>query len=119
MKRTMLKPSMTPLKRSPLRTVSKKRRKLNVKRREFTSAMLLVRPNCELRSPVCTGRSQAIDEALKRSAGGAIIPGQLAEAQGQRFYAACHPCNTYKEDHPRWAMEQGFTISRHEGKRRA
>ena len=75
--------------------------------------MLAERPNCELRSPVCTGRAQAIDEALKRSAGGAIVPGELAGEQNQRFYAACNPCNTYKEDHPRWAVENGFTISRY------
>ena len=65
-------------------------------------------PECAINSPVCWGGARTWHEVIKRSHGGAIVPGEKATAQGQRFVAACHPCNGYLEDHPAWAREKGF-----------
>ena len=53
-------------------------------------------------------QAEGVHEVIKRSHGGAIVPGEKATAQGQRFIAACHRDNQRVEDHPAWARERGF-----------
>ncbi len=82
-------------------------------RRAFVARMLEEFPNCQIGAAECTGRAQSVHEVIKRSAGGAILPGPKAEEQGQRFLTACFICNGYVERFPKWARENGFSISRH------
>jgi hypothetical protein len=82
-------------------------------RTDFTEKVKRERPHCEIKSPLCTRYTTEVHEGLKRSAGGATVPGEKADRQGQQFWASCRLCNGYVEDHPAWAREKGFTISRY------
>ena len=118
-RRTPLKRSTKPLKKSPLRRRSKKMQTLYTDERiPFVIATIAERPDCELKSADCTGLSQTVHEGLKRSAGGAIVPGELADEQRQEFWSCCNLCNMYVETHPTWAREHGFTISRFDRNKR-
>jgi len=82
------------MKQTPIRKVSKARAKLNRERTAFTKKMRWERPTCEIRlEGICIGSPIFPHEAIRRSAGGAIVPGEKADAQGQVFWAACNPCN--------------------------
>jgi hypothetical protein len=60
-------------------------------------------PDCEIRSPVCTGHTQGVHHKKGR--------GQYLLAK--EFWAgACNPCNVYIEDHPVWAREHGHKLSK-------
>ena len=68
--------------------------------------------HCEMRSRVCTGGPDTVHHVIKLSAGGARIPGELADRQGQVFVVACMACNLGIESYPDlviWARENGFT----------
>lgn len=99
----------TPLARSrkPIRRVSAKRAALIPERQAFNRTLP---EKCQIMSPVCGIRATCWHEAIKRSANGAIVPGDKATAQGQVFWASCVPCNGYLEDHPRWGVDHGFVI---------
>lgn len=77
----------------------------------FSRAVRRSRPNCEIRWEVCTGRSQGVHHVIKRSHGGALLPGDVAERQGQEFVSACNRCNREIENQPRRAKAEGFTKS--------
>ena len=68
--------------------------------------------HCELKSQVCTGAAECIHHVIKLSAGGARLPGPLADAQGQEFKVSCRACNVGIESTAElvvWARENGFT----------
>jgi len=98
------------VKRSPIRRVSKKRAAISKERAQFVGDLIATHPRCQIGSPVCSGGSTTVHEALKRSHGGAIVPGDKATRQGQNFFPCCRACNGYVEDHPSWAAEKGFVI---------
>lgn len=100
----------TPLRRtSRLRPRSKATEQLYVQRRAFVREFLTENPRCQIAwDGRCRGRAEGVHEVVKRSHGGAIIPGPKADAQGQRFMAACHPCNQAVEDVPAEARRRGF-----------
>ena len=100
----------TRKRRKPIKRVSEKRKPLIEKRREFNQTLPEL---CAIKSPVCWGKAQSWHEAIKRSAGGEIVPSLKALKQGQQFFAACHVCNDWIEQHPAWAEERGFVISGH------
>ena len=80
-----------------------------VARRAFVATLLASRPACEIAwDSRCRGRSESVHEVVKRSHGGAIVPGAKADAQGQRFVAACLPCNGAVEDAPAEARKRGW-----------
>ena len=109
MKRTPLTRS-TPLRSTtPMRKRSKRMAKVYREQRvPLVRRLLAERPACEIAWDAnCRGRSESVHEVIKRSHGGAIVPGPKAEAQGQRFVAACLPCNG--------AVEHGFTQRRRAG----
>lgn len=60
---------------------------------------------CEVRSPICTGEVGCFHEPQKRSAGGSTTD------QDNRVNA-CVQCNGYIEDHPAWAIANGWSKSR-------
>lgn len=108
-KRTALRRSTPLARKSRLRPVSRKRARVQRERRAFVSEVLAEGPLCEIRWDAnCRGRADGVHEVVKRSHGGALVPGAKAEAQGQRFVAACHYCNGAVEDHPAEARERGW-----------
>lgn len=79
-------------------------------RRKFVATFLDGRP-CEGRDVIpgeCFG-AMSVHEAIRRSAMGAILPGPVADAQGQRFHALCAGHHSYVTDHPAWAKANGFS----------
>ena len=94
---------------APIRRVAKhklaEQREYKAWARDFCEA----NPRCEIHSKLCTTHTQGVHHVIKRSAGGARMPGLLATEQGQVFVPACNRCNGYVEDHPAWARENGFT----------
>ena len=89
-RRTPLRRSNTPLSRSPIPRQSPQRKRLSVKRRAFVAQFLADHRLCQ----VCRRRgSRDVHESLRRSAGGAIIPGPKADRQGQTFWAVCRTCH--------------------------
>ena len=77
-------------------------------RRSFVAEFLPGKP-CELAALFggCFGR-MTVHERIKRSHGGAIVPGAKAEAQGQSFHALCAGHNDWVEDHPAEARRRGL-----------
>ena len=59
---------------------------------------------CELNSPVCTGIADGLDHIQKRSPSNFLAIDNLKNC--------CSPCNLYKELNPKWANDNGFSISR-------
>jgi len=110
MRKTALR-RVTGLSRSTtrLRARSRKTTALYVGRRAFVAETLRERPRCEIVWDAnCRGRSESVHEVVKRSHGGALVPGPKADAQGQRFVAACLPCNGAVEDAPAEARRRGW-----------
>jgi len=115
-RRTPLSRGTAPLKRSPLAQRSKRRLRSYAGadgRAAFVSATLAVRTRCEAWSPMCNGRASDVHESILRSRGGAIVPGPLAAAQGQRFIVVCSSCHAYIHSHRPWAERRGLLDPRH------
>lgn len=105
-----MKPAAGLSRTSRLRPRSRKMARVYVERRRFVGEFLAERPRCEIRWDAnCRGRSESVHEVVKRSHGGEILPGPKADAQGQRFVAACLPCNGAIEDHPAEARARGWS----------
>ena len=77
----------------------KRKKRVYMRKRE---PFLEARPHCEIRSPVCTGRSTEISHIVGNGRSGGA--GYLDEAN---WKAACHPCGQYVEHHKQWALEEG------------
>ena len=102
----------TGLKRAPIRQRSPKYAALMVDRAEFVRTTLTARPNCEAKLLGCTKLSQDVHEAIARGRGGAALPGEKADAQGQRFVAICRACHSWTTDHPAKAEAMGLYLRR-------
>ncbi len=59
---------------------------------------------CEVCSPVCVIVSSGLHHKQKRSPKNLLDPNNLIRA--------CSPCNSYIEQFPDWAIENGHTVSR-------
>ena len=112
-----------PLKRkTPLRSVSKKRQKLQGARRELVREQLAVRPQCEAgaqiymwyrnnfgdtfaqekkRTDRCQGRATDIHEPLTRARGGSIV-------DLDNTVAVCRRCHDWIHDNPNVATSLGL-----------
>ena len=110
-RKTGLKRSTTPLKRSAIRKRSKRMEALysgSGGRRAFVSVFLADNPRCQIRWENCTEGSVDVHEWHTRGTGGAIIPGDKADRQGQKFFAVCRRCHTQIDEEPRRAKEEGW-----------
>jgi len=123
-KRTPLKRSTKQLTRTPLNASrqpiprqSAKRKAVAPERRKFVAEFLADNPVCEISWDNCTVRSIDVHEALPRSAGGAIVPGEQADMQGQRFVSVCRMCHGQLTNPTALerlaAIEAGWLISRY------
>ena len=117
MKRTPLKRSTKQLTRTPISRQSAKRKAVAPERRKFVAEFLADNPVCEISWDNCTTRSIDVHEALPRSAGGAIVPGEQADMQGQRFVSVCRMCHEQLTNPTALerlaAIEAGWLISRY------
>jgi hypothetical protein len=91
-----------------LRPRSAKQAKAYVARRAFVAEFLASHPWCQARFKGCWGRSTTVNELIRRSHLGAIVPGDEAEAQGQAFHALCQPCHDRITFDPAWARANGW-----------
>ncbi len=108
-RRTPLARSTTPLKRSPIRKRSKKMEATYAKkdgRRAFVAQLL--GGVCEVQWENCTGMAQDVHEWWARGMGGAIVPGDKADRQGQRFITVCRRCHGELDEQPKRAREEGW-----------
>jgi hypothetical protein len=62
-------------------------------RRMFVSVFLADNPYCEVKWEDCQQGSRDVHEVIPRGIGGAILPGEKADRQGQRFVAICRRCH--------------------------
>jgi hypothetical protein len=110
-RRTPLKRSTTPLARKPLRRRSKMMEAAYAGkdgRRAFVAKMLADVGYCEVRWSNCTGLSVDVHEWMARGIGGAIVPGDKADRQGQRFVAICRRCHGDLDLQPARARAEGW-----------
>ena len=107
-----MKPSTKLKRRTPIRQRSVKHAAMMVVRAEFVRAVLEARPNCEAKLLGCTRLSQDVHEVIARGRGGAALPGEKADAQGQRFVAICRVCHAFVTDHPAKAEAMGLYMRR-------
>ena len=95
-RRTPLAPGSYRLKRNKrVRQISRKTAAAKNERRAFVAEFLARHPTCAVCPALrATWRSSVdVHETLRRSAGGAIVPGPKADAQGQEFLAVCRDCH--------------------------
>lgn len=62
------------------------------------------RPYCELKTPVCTGRTQGLHHIQKRNRS------NLKEFSN--LLASCNRCNLWVEEHPKEAIKLGISKSK-------
>lgn len=108
----------TPLKRvpmvrgtKPLARQSKKRRADyagSAGRAAFVASTLGARPRCEIGSVLCAGAAIDVHESILRSRGGAIVKGEKADAQGQRFFTVCRDCHNWLHRNRELAEVRGW-----------
>lgn len=110
-RRTPLKASNTPLKRSSIRRRSKRTEALYAGdngRRSFVAVFLADNPRCQIQWEHCTEGSQDVHEWWTRGTGGAIVPGDKADRQQQKFFAVCRRCHTQLDEQPKRAKLEGY-----------
>ena len=65
-------------------------------------------PWCWIRWEGCTTYTQDVHEWWSRGTGGAIVPGEKADRQKQRFIPICRHCHGELDLQPDRAKEQGW-----------
>ena len=109
MKRTPLRKSTKPLKRSRIARRSKKTAALYRNERvPFVKAFIKANPWCFVMWEDCTHYTQDVHEWWSRGTGGAIVPGEKADSQHQRFIPVCRRCHGELDLQPDRAKEQGW-----------
>ena len=104
------------MKRVAIRRRSRKRQALYAGphgRRAFVAELLYNAPYCVAKWPgVCTELATDVHEFIPRGRRGAILPGEIAQRQGQRFIPVCRACHTMLTDHPAEAVSRGLLQGR-------
>lgn len=59
---------------------------------------------CEIQSVVCTKKATGLQHAKRRG---------VNLLNKKYLIRCCDPCNGYCEQHPQWALDNGFAISVH------
>ena len=97
------------MKRSRLKPVSEKRKRVNIERKEMLKDILKERgPLCEAQIPMtCTGLASDAHEVLTRARAGSdkwlLTP--------ENVILLCRGCHSFITDNDAWAKENGFLIS--------
>jgi len=77
-------------------------------RRAFVARFLSEHRLCQAKRPKCTRYSRDVHEKIPRSHGGAILPGPVASAQRQVFFAVCRGCHDWIGQNRREAARLGL-----------
>lgn len=88
----------------PIAKKSKKRIREDKEYKRVSKELNSRSGNCEIKSPVCTGKSEGLDHAKGRVGKNFIDKKYLKRA--------CNACNQYCSDHPAWAADNAHAISR-------
>lgn len=83
---------------------SKARRRARVCAKLRKEKVLWYGRACCVCSPVCTGTEEGLHHVVKKSQGG--------EDTHRNTMLCCVACNLYIEDHPAWALANGFAFRR-------
>ena len=113
---TPLKRGPGPERRSRLKPMSEKRKKVSVARREFVADILSHRTRCEAGVLVrsrdiehrCFGYSTDVHEVLTRARGGDIL-------DPMNVKAICRRCHDWIHEHPADALDLGLLAVREVG----
>lgn len=94
------------MKRSRINPISKRRANENQKLRKITQELIRDNPDCQVRSRVCTGRSQCAHHKAGR------IGARLLERKN--LEPSCYSCNCYLEtaEGKKWGYETGHRLDR-------
>lgn len=87
------------VRRSPIRSRSKKRAAVMIQRRRLVRDVLTAHPICEV--PWCDRPSDDVHEPLTRARGGSILDPENAKAVCRLHHDLIHA-------EPEWAYEEGF-----------
>lgn len=86
-----------------IKPYSKKRRVVNEQYNQRARKFRNEHPKCTVLSPVCTGNTQGVHH----------VKGRGRYLMDENYWKpACNACNTYIEDHPVWARENGHKESK-------
>lgn len=87
--------------------IPKRSKKRIIEQKEYlgkVKAAAAIDDNCEIRSPVCTGKMQGFNHPQKRTPKNWLDP--------KNHERSCNECNGYIEIHTEWAKEHGHFISK-------
>lgn len=94
------------MRRTRIRQVSKRRAAVNRDRRELSKRLHDERgPWCQVRGPDCTGLAEGLHELVGRAQGGSLV-------DERNLLLACNRDNTFIEDRPAVARENGWKCPR-------
>ena len=93
----------TDKKIKPIANFSEKRKKVNVIYDAESRRFRKDNPDCVIKSPNCTGRTQGVNH--KKGRGKYLLDKSTWEP-------SCNSCNVYCEDHTNWAIDNGHKESR-------
>jgi hypothetical protein len=99
------------MKRTRLKSVSKKKRQVMRDRSRVRKMLIQERGNiCELKfHSQCSGFCEGLHEPLKQSA----LPWAVGDYEaGRKVFLACNICNQQIENEPERAKAEGFSVSR-------
>ena len=111
LRRVALKRRFSHLKRVPIRRQSEKRQAEYsgpLGRIAFRAAFIGANPYCAVMWEGCTVWTQDVHEWWSRGTGGAIVPGEKADRQKQRFIPVCRHCHGELDLQPDRAKDQGW-----------
>lgn len=93
----------------PLRQRSAKRQRLYEEQRiPFVVAQLERVPWCEAGLAGCSREATTVNERIRRSHGGAIVPG--GKGRENEYDSLCVNCHRWITEHPREARAQGWEV---------
>lgn len=99
-RRTPIKRTAKPLRRTPLARVSKKRRKENREYLRLREGFMASHPHCEVCVPnICQHRSTDVHHAQGRG---------INLCNVNSWVSVCRPCHEHIHQHPSWARENGY-----------
>lgn len=99
-----IQPQSKPVSK-PIADKSAKRAALDKEYKALVKELLKQNNQCEVKAPGCTKIAQGMHHVQKRTEKNMLDVKNLVRA--------CNHCNGYIEKHPLWALEQGFSKSKH------
>lgn len=90
--------------KKPLNKKSSKKKAVDKELKKLAPIFLAKHPNCEIKSPVCTGAATIVHHRKGR--------GKVDVTNVKTFVASCPPCNGWVESNDKKARDQGHKVSK-------